>query len=377
MELSLFRSLSTAIGNNLTSLKRQSKRLHKASPRIFGKEYPLTVCQEAVAAAHGLPSWLHVGKLLARAGIDREKPFWHQDGRNDRHQQLLHAIYTLELSALTNDAVIVRGDINSSLEVGLCLWLEEMSSRQRPGLLLIETDAEAIQDTPVWQAAQSLGQNQLLDQFRFIDTRERRLPGALLMDPISWAEAVECGLPDSMRHISTKSWFRTFCELAILVYGYEYHANNPSLAGMPAGLLKHVAMLLKHPDLFLVNFLKLLSSTNRINTRADSFEVDMHLFLQDCPADVRDELCTIMTSMADIIALEGVDLIRETRHRPTVVLFCRSNPVSVALASTIEIEVARRSCGSRDSSFPIFYANCGEHGYLLPSYLCSTPKGSS
>ncbi|MGV2749505.1 UNVERIFIED_CONTAM: hypothetical protein O1L25_14195 [Pseudomonas aeruginosa] len=86
MALSLIRSLTASASRNISALKRDAKRLQKNSVLVFGTEYPLKVCQNAVAVSRGFRSLADVDKLEQHIGMNRNAPFWVIRGRNDTHQ---------------------------------------------------------------------------------------------------------------------------------------------------------------------------------------------------------------------------------------------------------------------------------------------------
>ncbi|MBG5850537.1 hypothetical protein I5E88_30045 [Pseudomonas aeruginosa] len=130
MALSLIRSLTASASRNISALKRDAKRLQKNSFLVFGTEYPLKVCQNAVAVSRGFRSLADVDKLEQHIGMNRSAPFWVIRGRNDTHQGVLEALYCLDLEYTENGPVVFTGNPKHSILPALVLFLEQMSFKK-------------------------------------------------------------------------------------------------------------------------------------------------------------------------------------------------------------------------------------------------------
>ncbi|MFA0940843.1 hypothetical protein ACDH53_26080 [Pseudomonas tremae] len=74
MSMSLSRLLTLQAVCNLTSLKRDAKRLQKKSMQVFGTEHSLAVCQQAMAVSRGFTSLANLDALSDRLGTNRRNP---------------------------------------------------------------------------------------------------------------------------------------------------------------------------------------------------------------------------------------------------------------------------------------------------------------
>lgn len=195
MAISLIRSLSATVIRNVAALKRDAKRLHKHSRAVFGTDYPLETCQRALAVSRGFKSLADVEKLTLRLGMERDAPFYTIRSRNDVHQHVLDALYRLGLDYTESAPIVFTGAQQHAIVPALTLLLEQMSFRKRPGLILIETEASAVQDTIVFEAVKRLGFEEIFEGFRSLDLRETSLPVALDTDALGWVRALTDALP--------------------------------------------------------------------------------------------------------------------------------------------------------------------------------------
>nr|WP_168550522.1 hypothetical protein [Pseudomonas savastanoi] len=176
MSTSLSRLLTLQAVRNLTSLKRDAKRLQKKSQQVFGTEHSLAVCQQAMAVSRGFTSLASLDALSDRLGMNRRNPFWTLTGRSDAHQAVLDTLFRLDLDFADVGPLVFIGQQQHALRPALILLLERMSAMARPGLILIESTAAAIQDTALFKAATELELHETLMGFRALDLREHNLP---------------------------------------------------------------------------------------------------------------------------------------------------------------------------------------------------------
>ncbi|WP_231656428.1 hypothetical protein [Pseudomonas californiensis] len=156
MSTSLSRLLTLQAVRNLTSLKRDAKRLQKKSQQVFGTEHSLAVCQQAMAVSRGFTSLATLEALSDRLGMNRRNLFWTLTGRSDAHQAVLDTLFRLDLDFADVGPLVFIGQQQHALRPALILLLERMSAMARPGLILIESTAAAIQDTALFKAATEL-----------------------------------------------------------------------------------------------------------------------------------------------------------------------------------------------------------------------------
>lgn len=379
MSISLLRAFTAAIRTNLKSLQRQAKRLQKASVEVFGVAYPLTVCQEAVARSHGYANWNVVAKAMSLIGVDRSLPAWHIEERNDLHQSALSAIVTTELAAHSHDATVFYGDAQMSVLVALCWWLEEMSHRRLPGVLLVETDKATLQDTEVGVAAEALGRSSLLQTFRSIDTRETRLPVALNATSRDWCSSFASIMADERQFGSTAA--RHIFERAM--EGFNAAEDRSYKGALDYYNVRKAARVLENPKSWVPI---LLNSMEGAGIDKSSMRMDAEACLSYVSWDKsedrefhgkRPDIDPVFFDTAEELDRRsfntGAILYHESQFRPTIVLFSRRDPASVVLAGVIHAMYFWRYVSqgnSQDTIRPVLFFNDGESGYY-PSWLSS------
>lgn len=380
MTISLLHAFTATVRTNLKSLQRQSKRLQKASAEVFGVPYPLTVCQEAVARSHGYANWSVLAKAASLIGIDRSLPAWHISDRNSLHQAVLSAIVTTELAERSDDLTVFYGDTSMSVLVALCWWLEEMSHRQLPGILLVDTDRDTLQDTEIGAAAEALGRTQLLQTFRSVDTRESRLPVALNAKSDDWCRSFASILADERQFDSTGA--RHVFEKAM--EGFNAVEDRSYKGALDYYNVRNATHVLQNPKGWVPI---LLNNMDRAGVDKTSMEIDARECLGYVPYDERDdkESCgnrpdidPIFFETAEELGCRsfntGAVLYHESQFRPTIVLFSRHDPASVVLAGVIHSMYFWRYVvprgNSKETIRPVMFFNDGEPGYY-PSWLSS------
>ncbi|AME28660.1 hypothetical protein [Burkholderia sp. PAMC 26561] len=325
MALSLIRGLTTSVVRNFASLKRDAKRLQKHSQQVFGTSYPLTTCQHAIAVSRGFKSLADIERLGSRLGLERNAPFWTIQSRNDTHQEVLEAIYRLELEVSENGPVAMLGKQAHAILPALVLFFEEMSFKKMPGLLLIETGAQAVQDTLVATAIAQLGMEATFEGFRALDLRETALPVALDTGARYWVSALMYALPERIRkQLNSIGWDHDL-ELAaeanavnrLQVFGPADFSTIPfysikSIASSVAGAAARPAWMEEGAGPF-VAARQLSSDTSEALDRA----LELIYALDARKFNV------------------GVSAVHESSRRPYVALFSRDDPASVVLASVL------------------------------------------
>jgi hypothetical protein len=326
MAFSLLRSFMAATRLNITQIKRQAKRLHKAAPEVFGAQYPLAACQEAMARAHGYQHWHEAQRVLSRVGADRSAPFWTIESRNDRHQDLLQALVDLEIEILRDGAVVFLGSSVECAAPALCLFLEEMSAARRPGLILLETDQPAMQDTALWPGIVALDREDLMTGFRSLDLRETRVPMAIGAPADAWKRALAAGLPleEYEKWLSTGEAvvFERLIEAFAIKQGGGYRDDFYPV--------EQAFSVIRNPSGYSKNTFSWLDVEERTG-----LGIDMECCLENSPSPQSTRLLEIVAALEGRHHWTGRVMTHETKHRPTVALFSRDDPASLVLASIV------------------------------------------
>lgn len=355
MAITLIRSLTATVVRNVTALKRDAKRLQKHSGHVFGTEYPLKVCQQAVAVSRGFKSLSDVENLAQRLGMDKQAPFWTILGRNDRHQDVLNAIYRLGIEYTENGPVVFTGEQEHSIDAALVLFFEQMSLKKLPGLILVETEAASLQDTIIYGAIKRLGAEDVLDGFRSLDLRDRNLPVSISTEARWWVEAITDVLPKNIQeNLKHSGWADALTRSA------HENAKSRNQMGSRNGFepipfysvneaAKHLAYYNAQP----------LWVTDDKSWPYDS----VPKIEKDDERTVLDLINTLNSRKFDV----GVSCEHESLWRPYVVLFSRNDPASEVLAGAVRSYFSWRQ--HRDQKSPVLYVSDGATPYA-PRFLC-------
>ncbi|WP_440778816.1 hypothetical protein [Pseudomonas syringae] len=333
MASSIFRSLTASILRNVSTLKRDAKRLQRKSTQVFGVEYPLGVCQQALAVSRGFISFADLQEASLRLGQDRRAPFWTIHGRTDSHQTMLEAIYQLEMDFTESGPIVFSGDQTVSAKPAAALFFERMSWIAKPGLILVETEASAFQDTALYTAVNDLGLNEILNGFRVLDLREKNLPVALSTSAACWARAVSSVLDEIEREVLSNAGWQSRLEQAGDEYGRpqiynERNAFNP------------------------ISFFSFREEASRLQPLKTL--LGWRYETQEEAADAAQaSLSSIMTKLSSMKFSEGISCWHESLVRPYLVLFSRNNQASEILAGVVQSYFCTRP--SRDEKPPILY----------------------
>lgn len=103
--LDLAHLLTMQAVRNVTMLKRDAKRLKKKSLQVFGTEYPLGVCQQAMAVSRGFASFPHLQAVSEKLGHERH--FMKIPGSSSR-MKALTALSDFEHGFVTAAALAAR-----------------------------------------------------------------------------------------------------------------------------------------------------------------------------------------------------------------------------------------------------------------------------
>jgi hypothetical protein len=351
MAIRFIRGLTSTVLRNLTSLKHDAKRLQRRSVDVFGKQYPLSVCQTALAVSRGYESLSEFEKPDARVGTDRDAPFWTIQSRNDYHESVLQSLYALELDNPETAPVVFLGRPADALPVALVTLAEEMSQRKVPGLIMIETQEQTIQDCLIEDVAQRLGMSETLRGFRSLDLRERTLPVAISTEVRCWVNAIMNVLPaDGAGELESSGW-RAAIEHSIKA---KAHGRRNTEKG--------------EDDFHAVPFHPVKDGVTPLTVASHwpSWMQDDHLAFVETeiartPPGISEPLReTVMKIVNDLYSRDfsaGRDAARESEHRPYVVLFSRNDPASVVLAAAVHSLFSWRYISSRSIRPMLFFSD--------------------
>ncbi|CAB3754711.1 hypothetical protein [Paraburkholderia humisilvae] len=355
MAISLIRSLTASVARNVSTLKRDAKRLQKHSKTVFGTAYPLSTCQKAVAVSRGFKSLADVESLARRLGLDRNAPWWTILSRNDAHQNTLSALYQLEIQLSESGPVVFTGKQADAILPALVLFFEEMSARQMPGLIMVDTEAAAVQDTPVFSAVEKLGMEEMFADFRSLDLRERNLPVALDTPSKWWVRSIISALPLELeRKLQDNGWAQGL-ELSahenarsrLQLFGTE------DFAAIPFYSVKDAASYLVHgtawPAWMSEESSFLASEIGRKPP-----------LLED---EAKRRVMEVITELDRRNFKVGVMSLDESRRRPFIVLFSRHDPASEVLAGVVHSYYYWRQVHERERHSPILLVSDGATPY--------------
>jgi len=353
MAISLIRSLTASVVRNVSALKRDAKRLQKNSHLVFGTEYPLKVCQHAVAVSRGFRSLADVEDLSRRLGLEKNAPFWTILGRSDNHQSALNALYQLGLEYSENGPVVFTGNQRHSIAPALALLFEEMSTRKLPGLILVETQAGSIQETLVYEGIKALGVDEIFDGFRSLDLRDKNLPVSLCTGPRCWVS----GILDVLDLDTQSKLQRTDWAMALETSAFENAKSRQQVTrskffdAIPFYSVKEAAYQLALGHGWPV-------------------WMDDDATMASFPAKLDDDTTKVVLNLIGELAERnfslGVSCEHESGWRPYVVLFSRNDPASEVLASVVHSYYSW--CQPRESPAPILYVSDGASPYA-PRFL--------
>lgn len=319
MALSLIRGLSASVFRNLASLKRDAKRLQKNSQQIFGAAYPLSTCQQAIAVSRGFKSFADIERLGARLGFTRNDPFWTIQSRGDTHQQVLEALYRLELEVSEMGPLVFLGEQGNAILPALVLFFEEMSHRKVPSLLLVETEAQSVQDTVVATAIGELGFDETFEGFRSLDLRETALPVSLHANARHWISSIVSALPKNFQQELTSGWDQRAEQGAL----GDAEARNQLLG---TGDYRTIPFYSVRTGVAVAN-----SALRRRSWRRGGDEISDGNVSQVA----LDEVARLVDQLDAREFSAGVSVQHESLRRPYVALFSRDDPASVVLASVL------------------------------------------
>lgn len=335
---SLLRSLTAAFRIDQATMKRDAKRLQRATGDVFGQSFPLQTCQEAVARMRGAKSWNDALQLSSRAA--KTLPTWFTASQNDVYQAALEALTGLEVETREDAACLFAGSLQDSAVPALALWAAEMVWRKVPGLILVDTQRSTVQDTPIWAAATKLDLVDVLHSCRFLDMRQARCPVGLSADGRSWIRSLGGAL--GSKHARALESSGINAAVHSLLAGLGRFRSAAATGHRDEGNGDPLLSL----DLVVraVNFARYsgadLPPELQDDAEADSIRHDLRKYLRtaDLPPDVLeafDALAELVEALGQKQCSLGKVLSQESLWRPTVVLFSSDDPASSALASVV------------------------------------------
>lgn len=332
MNIPFLRGLTASIGSNVATLKKQAKRMHKSAPVIFGQPVSLEQCQEAIAHAIGFQRWADVSDLAIKAGADRSIPFWRIQSRNDSHATILSALTESQLELNENGAIVLLGTPENTAETAVCLWVESISARGEPGLILVNTKHQTLQDTSLGDAITSLGLREEFAQFRVIDAREKTLPVAICGTPSGWVNAITSILPEEHQKSFEATGGAHLFNKAVLGYGFveRWITDDEEGGSVPYSVVAKAARLLGKPESFAPHLLDFMTGSDR-----DGLAIDVQKYTENPYPKSLERVLHIVDSLAERGISLGPILWQESKHRPTVVLFSQDDEASTVIASVV------------------------------------------
>ncbi|AZE39144.1 hypothetical protein C4K06_6156 [Pseudomonas chlororaphis subsp. aureofaciens] len=342
MASSIFRNLTASILRNVSTLKRDAKRLQKKSEQVFGVEYPLGICQQALAVSRGFISFADLQAASQRLGQDRRAPFWTLHSRTDSHQDLLEAIYQLELDFTESGPIVFTGNQSASAKPAAALFFERMSWKAKPGLILVETEAPVFQDTALYRAVADLGLTEILNGFRVIDLREKNLPVALNTSSACWSNAISNALDEMENEVLRDAGWQNRLTWA------EHERDRSQTSSVRQAF---------HP----ISFFSFLEEACRLPALKNLLEWRYEAQKEAADA-AQAALNQLLMELNGKSFSQGVSCSHESLVRPYLVLFSRNNRASEVLADVVQSYFCTRP--SRDDLPPILYFSDGSTPYV-------------
>lgn len=328
MDFSFLRALRASVRLNLNTLLKDAKRLQRASGDVFGQTFPLSACQEAYARARGFRSWHEAQTLLERVSRSGSTaPFWTIGSRNDVHQAVFSAIAAAELEMSENGPVTFLGPQADAALPAACLWFEMMSAAGVPGLMLVDTKAPSLQDTGLGRAIGQLGLGEIIDHCRFIDLRETHQPIALGTSVRDWTTSLMNALPEATCEKLERSGMRHLVEVTLDAVAKQRSCAEYSVFFDSVETV--VKAVCSSKPFIPLQLRDLDSDVGR------SLSLDLKRYIDDREDEAAEQLRSLVRTIGKKRMRLGTVIATETTRRPTVVLFDRDDPASVALAGVV------------------------------------------
>ncbi|HGN3115206.1 TPA: hypothetical protein ACKRQV_001290 [Pseudomonas aeruginosa] len=355
MSMSFIKGLTASILSNFSSIKRQVKRLQKESERLVGRKLAVEECQEIVAAINGYRRWADISEISVRTGVDRSAPPYTILSRSDAHEKVLSVLVDFDLELDESKPLVFLGDLKYSATPAYCMWAETISARRVPGLILVETEQETLQDTALWQAIESLGLQETASQFRVIDAREKVLQVAITATPRGWVGAFASTLQPSQREEFSKAGTWHLLERLVSAYAKTSGWGASGRDDVPSSALARGLFFLGHHKLLKTALLSELKGDERVSMQIDieEYASQVPLSLLEVTQDLYDLMDSSTIGMGPLIWAES-------EHRPTVVLFNRSSRLSEVIAGAVHECYYWRFANSRTIRPILYFSDCQE-----------------
>lgn len=360
---SLLRGLTASIGTNISALKRQAKRLHKAAPTIFDQPVTIDQCQDAIAYAIGFRGWSEVNEVGIKSGNDKNIPFWHIFSRNDAHTAILNALIETEINLNENGPVAILGKANDVASPAIGLWVESISVRNIPGLILVNTDKPTLQDTVLGSAISILELDEIFSQCRVIDARESTLPVSISATPDVWIRTLTGLLSKEDDNSFESSGARHLFEVAARHYGAISRWITDERKDIPFDIIEKAAKFLSNPKVHASHLLDFLQDPDRTG-----LQLDIAKYCENLPKRPIDSIRKMVDSVAERNTSLGRVLYDESLHRPTIVLFNQADIASTVIAGASHGMYYWRHVWER-SIRPILYFN-DTSSHSIPDFIC-------
>lgn len=330
--LSLFRGLTASISTNISSLKRQAKRLHKASPEVFGHQISHEIAQEAIARANGFRQWAEITELSIKTGLDRNTPFWHIMGRNDCHSNILSALVATELCLNENGPVVFLGDQKDCALPAVSLFAEEISHRGVPGAILIDTKADSFEQTAIGNAFSILGLEEQASMFRVIDLREKTINVAIHAEPQVWLLSLQNILSNDVSDALDSTAASHLFEQLLFACAKESRWHSENQGDIPLSVVSKAAFFLQQLDLIEHALAPFLTESERTAFR---YDIQACVERGGVPIEALNSNKSVLEALKNKNVDLGISLWHESERRPVIVLFDRDFPETEVMASAI------------------------------------------
>ncbi len=324
--MSILHGISAAILKNVSSVKKQASRLHKASNKVFGQQFSIEQCQEAVALSNGFKSWQEITRTSRLLSSKNDEPFWYLSTRNDFQEKMLETIIKVGLAGIPDKPLFIEGHDETAAKIGVSLWLERMSVMKTPGLLMIDTEAKTVDQTAIGETFRACDIDDEMSRFNFVDARERVLDYSVAISSRSWAKVVaKTAIHEAFIHKVSEELLSLF-EVIIKSFIPAERIDQASY-----WCVEQAASFLGSPK-EMVRF--------RLQDLADAGDNDSLYWMSNIEAFAanRHEIDAIRKTIALLDSSTigtGKYLYKTSLYSPTVVLFSSNNPSSLIIAMAI------------------------------------------